>query len=436
MAYLEYRDPLSVWSSPGLVLPPFHFSGQSDWLSFVARFTCAALEYKQKLDTFEIPIDMSGKSAMDMRQYYQLFGANRVPGQLKDSQKVNDKADYVTVVYRGHFFNMKIMDNNGNRVAPQQVYSSLYQIVQHVDQRLGETGQVGLLTTEDRDSWYEAYNALKGAGNSKAIGEIENSLFLLCLDEEIKDSTCTLAQTAKNSLHGLGTAYNGHNRWMDKALQFIIARSGQVAISNEHSFAEAVPTMNIADFCLDQISKSNLDGFEYSGSNLQPIKHISFNIDPDVQAKIDQASKKIDKLHGDLEMEALDFQTFGKEFIKTCKVSPDSFVQMAIQLAFFKLHQQPAATYESAATRIFNHGRTEVIRSCLPESLAFTEVMTGGENLNQKLDAFKTAVVAHNTYARSAAQGNFAYQHLFCLNSLLSLISFKKVLELIVIYKA
>ena len=407
MAYLEYRDPLCVWSSPGLVLPPVNFRSPNDWLSFVAKFTCAALEYKQKLDTFEIPIDMSGKNAMDMRQYYQLFGATRIPGQSKDSQKVNDKADYVSVVYHGHFFNMKIMDTNGNIVAPQQVYSSLYQIVQHVDQREGESGQVGVLTSLDRDSWYDTYSALKEAGNSEAIDDIENSLFLLCLDEEIKDgSSCVLAQTAKNSLHGLGVL-NGHNRWMDKALQFIISRSGQVAISNEHSFAEAVPTMNIADFCLELIFKSDLNGFEYSDSNLQPISQISFHVNTDIQAQIGQASKTIDKLHRDLEMEALDFQNFGKEFIKTCKVSPDSFVQMAIQLAFFKLHQQPAATYESAATRIFNKGRTEVIRSCLPEALTFTQVMTGQENLNQKMNAFKTAVAAHNTYARSAAQGNF-----------------------------
>ena len=373
----------------------------------MAEFTCAALEYKHKLDSFEIPIDMSGKSPMDMRQYYRLFGATRIAGQFKDSQVVNDKADYIVVAYHGHFFHLKITDSNGNRIVPQQVYSGLCQIVQHADQRLGESGHVGLLTSEDRDSWYEAYNALKDAGNSKAIDEIEKSLFLLCLDEAIDEdsSSSALAQTAKNSLHGLGTQ-NGHNRWYDKALQFIIARSGHVAISNEHSFAEAVPTMNIADFCLDQIFATNRKGLEYSDSNLQVISQIAFNVNPDIQAKIAQASKKIDKLHADLEMEVLDFQTFGKEFIKTCKVSPDSFVQMAIQLAFFKLHQLPAATYESAATRIFSHGRTEVIRSCLPEAQAFTQAMTGEVNLNQKMVAFKAAVAAHNSYARSAAQGS------------------------------
>ena len=45
-------------------------------------------------------------------------------------------------------------------------------------------------------------------------------------------------------------------------------------------------------------------------------------------------------------MKVLNFDDFGKEFIKSQRMSPDSFVQMAIQLAFYKMHKVPAATYE------------------------------------------------------------------------------------------
>ena len=51
----------------------------------------------------------------------------------------------------------------------------------------------------------------------------------------------------------MGSKINGKNRWYDKALQFIVAKSGEVAICNEHSFAEAVPTMNIADHVVDRL---------------------------------------------------------------------------------------------------------------------------------------------------------------------------------------
>ena len=81
MAYLAYRDPLPVWSSPGIVLGSLSkeqgFSSEEEWLLMGAKLTVAALEYKYQLDLGIVPVEMSGKNPMDMRQYYRLFGANR-----------------------------------------------------------------------------------------------------------------------------------------------------------------------------------------------------------------------------------------------------------------------------------------------------------------------------------------------------------------------
>jgi carnitine O-acetyltransferase len=60
-------------------------------------------------------------------------------------------------------------------------------------------------------------------------------------------------------------------------------------------------------------------------------------------------------------------------FTLAVQVSPDAFVQMALQLAYFRIYKNPCATYESASTRQFLHGRTETIRSCSNESVAFTK---------------------------------------------------------------
>ncbi len=48
---------------------------------------------------------------------------------------------------------------------------------------------------------------------------------------------------------------------------------------------------------------------------------------------------------------------------------------MAIQFAFYRIHQTPGAHYESGSTRMFNQGRTEVIRSCSNESIQFAKAM-------------------------------------------------------------
>lgn len=45
IAYLEYRDPVVVFSSPGLVFPFQKFNGEKDVLSYTAKLILASLEY-------------------------------------------------------------------------------------------------------------------------------------------------------------------------------------------------------------------------------------------------------------------------------------------------------------------------------------------------------------------------------------------------------
>ena len=55
-----------------------------------------------------------------------------------------------------------------------------------------------------------------------------------------------------------------------------------------------------------------------------------------------------------------DYTGYGKGLIKKFKMSPDAYAQMAIQLAYYRLKGTVRATYESAQTRKFLAGRTEV----------------------------------------------------------------------------
>lgn len=81
------------------------------------------------------------------------------------------------------------------------------------------------------------------------------------------------------------------------------------------------------------------------------------------------------RLIQDVQMSAFTFKKYGREFIKTCSLSPDSFIQTAIQAAFYRIHKDPAAHYESASVRMFTGGRTECIRSCSVESLEFSRAL-------------------------------------------------------------
>lgn len=59
--------------------------------------------------------------------------------------------------------------------------------------------------------------------NSKALSEIEKSLFVVCLDNEMPADNDVNRQTTagKQCIHGGGSSINAGNRWYDKTIQVI-----------------------------------------------------------------------------------------------------------------------------------------------------------------------------------------------------------------------
>lgn len=49
-AYLQYRDPVVVYSNPGMVYPCECFQNEEDRLEYTAKFILAAMSYKSDID--------------------------------------------------------------------------------------------------------------------------------------------------------------------------------------------------------------------------------------------------------------------------------------------------------------------------------------------------------------------------------------------------
>ena len=112
-----------------------------------------------------------------------------------------------------------------------------------------------------------------------------------------------------------------------------------------------------------------VEGKKRNGSNLPaisytPPKGIDFLVTEPLKEAIAEAAEKLDALVADLDLSILRFNHWGISEIKGLGFSPDSFIQTALQLAFFRVQGEVGAHYESGGTRQFIHGRTEVIRSC------------------------------------------------------------------------
>ena len=109
---------------------------------------------------------------------------------------------------------------------------------------------------------------------------------------------------------------------------------------------------------------------------------LQWKTDDAIMKYIYKARKVSKELIDDTESCLLKTTLYGGRYMKeVAKTSPDAFVQMALQLTYFRLAKKPTAVYESASTRLFRHGRTETGRSTSEESVAFCRAFDNDEVL-------------------------------------------------------
>ena len=102
--------------------------------------------------------------------------------------------------------------------------------------------------------------------------------------------------------------------------------------------------------------------------------HLKFEVDEKIKESLCNAQVFINQTIADSDVKVTPLNSFGANFIKQIgKVSPDAFMQMALQLTFYRIHGYCAAVYETSSTRKFLHGRTETCRSLTPEQQEFIE---------------------------------------------------------------
>ena len=96
--------------------------------------------------------------------------------------------------------------------------------------------------------------------------------------------------------------------------------------------------------------------------------------------------------------------------------SPDSFVQLSMQLAHFRLYGKIVSQYEPVLTKGFYHGRTEAMRTATEKAATFCKTWMDPSATNEKkLEALREATVYHSAGIKNALTGKGIERHLFAL---------------------
>lgn len=421
-AYMSYRDPVVPYVS--------YFFNHKDVNNAVGRnqlYKATLLAYyttqflvEVENETLEPEIIKGNPYCMNAFHY--MFNNSRVPAAGSDITKLYPSAEhrYFLVALNNNFYKVYHHHKNGQPLSKAELYKQLLYLVNLVNPRVPRGEGVGALTSLNRDEYLKTYNEMLASPVNAALFEtIFASSFVICLDE---DHPVTIEEKAQKCWHG-----DGQNRFFDKPLEFFVAKNGNSGFLGEHSRMDATPTVQMNNFILEQISKEDPKVFiELLGASAaaSPASAdvpelptvLPFDLSFQTKKDIAEAKVKFAATIDSLDQAVFQYYGYGKNLIKQFKVSPDAYVQMLMQLAYYKLTGTVRPTYESAATRKYLKGRTETGRTVSSELKKFVETWTDENATNEeKIATFNAACKQHVKYLVEAADGKGVDRHLLGL---------------------
>ncbi len=224
--------------------------------------------------------------------------------------------------------------------------------------------------------------------NAALLDTIHSAAFVLCLDPATPGDFLT---TSRFLWHG---APNGlRDRWVDKPIQMIVFDSARAGLMGEHSIMDGTPTLTFTDGICTALADPAFDhgSPSHSTSPAAPVE-LQWTLDGTLERSIARAEQDAAALVATQAMNVTK-TGYGKGAIKAAR---------------------EGATYESATTRRFFKGRTEVIRVITSESDAFVQAMMTekGVSAEEKKALFEKAAKVHVANAQTAGRGEGIDRHL------------------------
>lgn len=392
----------------------------------------------------ELPPDTLRGTPLCMYQYSRLFGTARVPTGNGCQIAQDSGAKHIVVLCKGQFYWFDVLDDNSDLIMTEKDMAlNLQVVVDDAEQtpiQEAAKGALGVLSTENRKIWAGLRDVLtrgQDTNNAECLSIVDSALFILCLDytepstgpELCGNMLCGTSEVVKGVQIGTCT-----NRWYDK-LQIIVCKNGSAGINFEHTGVDGHTVLRMAsDVYTDTILRfaksingqapslwasmspdpSKRDPDSFGEVSTTPHK-LEWDMLPELSTALRFAETRLADLIQQNEFQTLEFSGYGKNFMTSMGFSPDAFVQMAFQAAYYGLYGRVENTYEPAMTKVFLHGRTEAIRSTTAEAYDFVKTFWGSNPAQQKIEALRKATQKHTANTKECAKALGQDRHLYAL---------------------
>jgi carnitine O-acetyltransferase len=443
-SYLNFDNPVVLNLNPFFLLEDDPTPARNNQVTRAASLVVSALEFVRAVRKEELPPDTVRGNPLCMYQYSRLFGTARVPTDNGCQIEQDPESKHLIVLCHGQFYWFDVLDDDSDLIMTEKdIAVNLQTVIDDATQtpiQDAAKGALGVLSTENRKVWSGLRDVLTredGSNNSDCLSIVDSALFVLCLDYTEPTDAAALCQ---NMLCGSSHVEKGvqigtcTNRWYDK-LQIIVCKNGSAGINFEHTGVDGHTVLRFAsDLYTDTILRfartingqaptlwatispdpSKRDPDSFGDVNTTPHK-LEWDMIPELSIAVRFAETRLADLIEQNEFHCLDFSAYGKNFITSVGFSPDAFVQMAFQAAYYGLYGRVECTYEPAMTKAFLHGRTEAIRSVSDESVNFVQTFWADHPAEQKIEALKKACQRHVTNTKDCAKAHGCDRHLYAL---------------------
>lgn len=443
-SFLNFDNPVVLNLNPFFLLEDDPTPARNNQVTRAASLVISALSFVRAVRKEELPPDTLRGTPLDMYQYSRLFGTARVPTENGCMIGQDSSAKHMVVMCKGQFYWFDVLDDNNDLIMTEKdVVQNLQVIVEDAEQipiQEAAKAAVGVLSTENRKIWSGLRDVLtreEESNNAECLNIVDSALFVLCLDYT---EPTNVSDLCGNMLCGTNEVVKGvqvgtcTNRWYDK-LQIIVCKNGSAGINFEHTgvdghtvlrFASDVYTDTILRFARtingqaptlwvsNSPDPSKRDPESFGDVSTTPHK-LEWDMIPELSIALRFAETRLADLIQQNEFQTLDFGGYGKNFMTSMGFSPDAFIQMAFQAAYYGLYGRIENTYEPAMTKIFLHGRTEAIRSVSPESVDFVRTFWAENPAQKKVEALKKATQKHTAVTKECSKAQGQDRHLFAL---------------------
>ncbi|KAF8501679.1 carnitine acetyltransferase [Russula emetica] len=411
------------------------------WLTF------RHLEFRDNIAQQEIHPDTTRTGLWIHETAGKVFNTCRIPQPHCDSLSPQPlpnvpNARKILVMVNDWIYAVEVYDENRKLHSVDDIEQRLRSVVQDATRRkqVGEkVVPVGILSSDHRDRWTENLKYLLSLStkNQATLKVIQQSILAVSLDSHTlglhprdnvhtSPTPPTMNSPAEIDCHlrNIRSSINARNRWFDKGYTIIVETNTRAGSMGEHSPVDALVPSIVADYAVSQSIVPEAFSlpeppsfFSDRGLDITEWERLDWVTDERIKAECIVAESRARVLIADSDDSVLWFSDYGADWIKSIAgLAPDAYVQMALQLVWYKTRGSFTATYETALTRAFDKARTETIRTLSEDSRAWVLSMTDtSATTAMRLALLRRAIQTHTRLSREAATGRGIDRHLLGL---------------------